>query len=50
MNKSALQTYDEVLDLVQHGQIDQARALAMAISIDYLRGLALLLANFSRRL
>jgi hypothetical protein len=50
MNKIAFQTYSEVADLVQRGQIDQARALALTIPLDYLRGLALLLANYSRRL
>ncbi len=50
MQTIALQTYSEVANLVQQGQIDQARALAVTIPIDYLRGRALLLANYSRRL
>ncbi len=50
MNEIALQTYRQVAHLVQKGQTEQARALAVTIPIDYLRGLALLLANYSRRL
>ncbi len=50
MNKSALQTYMQVANLVQQGQLGQARELALTIPVDHLRGLALLLANFSRRL
>jgi hypothetical protein len=50
MNKSALQTYMQVATLVQQGQLGQARELALTIPIDHLRGLALLLANYSRRL
>ena len=48
--KIALQTYQQVADLVQRGEIDQARRLAVTIPIDHLRGLALLLVNDSRRL
>ncbi len=48
--RSALQTYRQVADLVQKGHNDQARQLAVTIRVDYLRGLALLLANDSRRL
>jgi hypothetical protein len=50
MNESALQTYRQVADLVQKGQLDQARGLAATIPVDHLRGLALLLVNCSRRL
>ena len=50
MSKIALQTYSEVAGLVQLGQTDQARALAVTIPIDHLRAKALLLANHSRRL
>jgi hypothetical protein len=46
----ALQTYRQVADLVQKGQDGRARELAVTIPIDHLRGLALLLANYSRRL
>jgi hypothetical protein len=46
----ALQVYREVADLVQRGQGQRARELAVTITIDHLRGLALLLANYSRRL
>jgi hypothetical protein len=46
----ALQVYHEVADLVQKGQGQRARELAMTITIDHLRGVALLLANYSRRL
>lgn len=46
----ALHTYWQVADLVQRGQEDRARALALTIGVDHLRGLALLLANDSRRL
>jgi hypothetical protein len=50
MNESAFQTYWEVADLMQKGQSQQARELAVAIPIDHLRGLALLLVNYSRPL
>ena len=50
MNQSALQSYLQVANLVQKGQLDQARALAVTIPVDHLRGRALLLANDSRRL
>jgi hypothetical protein len=50
MRESALAAYWQVADLVQKGHIEQARALAVTISIDHLRGLALLLVNYSRRL
>jgi hypothetical protein len=50
MNEIALQTYWEVADLMQKGWCQQARELAVAIPIDHLRGLALLLVNYSRRL
>jgi hypothetical protein len=48
--QSALQTYRQVADLVQKGQEGRARELAVTIPLDYLRGMALLLANYSRRL
>jgi hypothetical protein len=50
MSAIALQTYTQVADLVQQGRTDDARRLAVTIPIDHLRGLALLLANYSRRL
>ena len=50
MNEIAFQTYWEVADLMQKGRCQQARELAVAIPIDHLRGLALLLVNYSRRL
>jgi hypothetical protein len=50
MNERALETYWEVADLMQKGRCQQARELAVAIPIDHLRGLALLLVNYSRRL
>ena len=50
MTDLAIQTYRRVADLVQQGQTNQARELAVQIPIDHLRGRALLLANFSRRL
>jgi hypothetical protein len=50
MRAIACRTYAEVADLVQLGEIGRARALALTIQIDYLRGKALLLANYSRRL
>jgi hypothetical protein len=50
MIHAALEVYSRVADLVQQGRNDDARALAMTIPIDYLRGVALLLANDSRRL
>ncbi len=46
----AIQTYRRVADLVQQGRTDQARALALSIPVDHLRGRALLLANYSRKL
>jgi hypothetical protein len=42
--------YIHVAILVQQGQISQALELAVTISVDHLRGRALLLANYSRRL
>jgi len=48
--KIALETYQQVAELVQKGDIDQARRLAVTIPIDHLKGLALLLVNDSRRL
>ena len=50
MTEIAMQTYRRVADLVQQGETSQARALALRIPIDHLRGRALLLANFSRKL
>jgi hypothetical protein len=50
MTAIALQTYRQVATLVQQGQLDEARALAVTIPVDHLRGMALLLANYSRRL
>jgi hypothetical protein len=50
MTENALQTYQLVAELVQKGQTDRARQLAVTIPIDHLRGLALLLVNYSRRL
>ncbi len=50
MNTIAWQTYAAVAELVQQGQTDRARALAVTIRVDHLRGRALLLANYSRRL
>ena len=47
---TAQETYRRVADLVQKGEIVQARELAVTIPIDPLRGLALLLVNFSRKL
>jgi hypothetical protein len=47
---TAQETYMQVADLVQQGDIHQARELAVTIPDDPLRGLALLLVNFSRRL
>jgi hypothetical protein len=47
---TALQSYHQVADLVQRGQAERARELALTITIDHLRGLALILANDSRRL
>jgi hypothetical protein len=49
-NEMALETYRQVADLVQQGRTEQARQLAVTIPIDHLRGLALLLVNYSRRL
>jgi hypothetical protein len=48
--QAAVQTYRQVADLVQKGQEGRARELAVTIPLDYLRGMALLLANDSRRL
>jgi hypothetical protein len=48
MSKIALETYSRVANLVQQGETDEARALAITIPIDHLRGLALLLVNWSR--
>lgn len=50
MTKIALLIYSEIAVLVQRGQTDRARALAVAIPIDHLRAKALLLTNHSRRL
>ncbi len=50
MNQSALQDYLKVANLVQKGQLEQARELAVRIPVDHLRGMALLLANYSRKL
>jgi hypothetical protein len=50
MTEIAIQTYRRVAELVQRGQTDQARELALNIPIDHLRHRALLLANFSRKL
>ena len=50
MKQSALRTYMQVAILVQQGQIGQALELAVTIPVDHLRGRALLLANYSRRL
>jgi hypothetical protein len=50
MTEIAIQTYRRVADLVQQGRADEARELALQIPIDYLRGRALLLANYSRKL
>ena len=50
MHEIAFQTYWEVADLMQKGESQQARELALAIPLDHLRGLALLLVNYSRRL
>jgi hypothetical protein len=50
MREAALDTYRQVADLVQKGQTEQARELAIRIPIDHLRGMALLLVNHSRRL
>jgi hypothetical protein len=47
---TAQETYRQVADLVQQGAIHQARVLAVTIPVDHLRGLALLLVNFSRKL
>jgi hypothetical protein len=49
-NETALAAYRKVAALVQQGRTDQARELAAAIPVDYLRGMALLLVNDSRRL
>ena len=46
----ASQAYWQVADLVQRGRTQQARELAVTIPVDHLRGLALLLVNYSRRL
>jgi hypothetical protein len=50
MQHNALQSYLQVANLVQKGQLEQARELAVRIPVDHLRGMALLLANYSRRL
>jgi hypothetical protein len=50
MTNLALEAYWQVADLVQKGRNQQARELAITIPIDHLRGLALLLVNYSRRL
>jgi hypothetical protein len=50
MIQRALGMYIQVAILVQQGQISQALELAVTISVDHLRGRALLLANYSRRL
>jgi hypothetical protein len=50
MNHAALETYMQVALLVQQGHVGQARALAVTIPVDHLRGMALLLANCSRKL
>ncbi|HVS34664.1 MAG TPA: hypothetical protein VMS17_03715 [Gemmataceae bacterium] len=50
MTAIALHTYRQVASLVQQGQTTEARELALRIPIDHLRGRALLLANFSRRI
>jgi hypothetical protein len=47
---TALQAFHQVADLVQRGQAERARELALTIVVDHLRGLALILANDSRRL
>ena len=47
---TAQEMYRQVAVLVQLGAIHQARLLAVTIPIDYLRGLALLLVNYSRKL
>ena len=47
---TAQETFKLVADLVQQGAIHQARELAVTIPDEHLRGLALLLVNFSRRL
>jgi hypothetical protein len=50
MTDNPLAAYWQVAYLVQQGQLEQARALAVTIPVDHLRGLALLLVNDSRRL
>jgi hypothetical protein len=50
MKQHAHWTYMPVAILVQQGQIGQALELAVTIPVDHLRGRALLLANYSRRL
>src|SRR5262249_24385671 len=50
VNTTATHTYAEVAQRGQQGHTDRARALAVTIPIDHLRGLALLLVNYSRRL
>jgi hypothetical protein len=50
MTNVALAAYWQVAGLVQQGRTEQARALAVTITVDHLRGLALLLVNDSRRL
>ena len=48
--ESPLQAYLRVSDLVQQGDAQRARELALAIPVDHLRCRALLLANDSREL
>jgi hypothetical protein len=50
MTMSALEIYRQIAGLVQQGEIHRARELAVTIRVDHLRGLALLLVNYSRRL
>jgi hypothetical protein len=50
MTHFAMETYRQVADLVQQGRMDQARELALRIPVDHLRGRALLLANYSRKM
>jgi hypothetical protein len=46
----AVAAYRQVADLVQRGLTEHARQLAVLIPVDHLRGRALLLVNYSRRL
>ena len=50
MKQRSFETYMQVAILVQQGQISRALELAVTIPVDHLRGRALLLANYSRRL